>query len=76
LSYVDEEELLTPPYPNEEAHSTLFIDQAYQEAQKTIEEGNAVLNDVSVSSTAATHDTMMGDESAHRKRRAEDDLAR
>jgi hypothetical protein len=60
------------PYPDEApSSSTLFIDQAYQEAQWSIEEGNAVLNDVRASRSATRQDAMMGDETAHRKRQAD-----
>ena len=62
----------SPLLPDESPSSnTSFIDQAYQEVQRTIDEGNAVLSDVSA---AATRDSMMDDETAHKKRGAGDML--
>jgi hypothetical protein len=68
-------EALSSHYPDEApSSSTLFVDQAHQEAQSAVKEGNAVLDDVS--DRSATQDAMMGDETAHRKREADKDLVR
>jgi hypothetical protein len=43
------------------------IDSAYEESRKAIEEGNVVLSEIA--STPTPDDAVMGDETAHKKRR-------
>ncbi len=60
----------SPPLSAEDMATFSAIDSAYEESRLAIEEGRAVLSEIGASASTATHDTMMGDETAHKKRSA------
>jgi hypothetical protein len=59
-----------PPLSAEDMATFSAIDSAYEESRLAIEEGKAVLSEIGASASTPTNDTMMGDETAHKKRSA------
>jgi hypothetical protein len=57
------------PSPVASEAYALALDEACQEGRTAIEEGEAILREV------ATNDSVMGDETAHKKRRAADNIS-
>lgn len=49
-------------------------EEAYQEGRTAIEEGEAILREVALSTTHTMDDSIMGDETAHNKRRAAENI--
>jgi hypothetical protein len=57
----------SPPLSAEDMATFSAIDSAYEENQLAIKEGSAVLSEIGASASTATNDTMMDDETAHKK---------
>jgi hypothetical protein len=63
----------SPPLCSEDMATFSAIDSAYEESRLAIKEGRAVISEIGASASSATDDTMMGDETAHKKRSAIED---